>query len=112
MYLLSVFLSILFSYIYLKIKVKQEETERISNIFGKYIDPKVAREILAQDSSLTLKGKSIQAAILFSDIREFTNLSEHYSPNQIVQMLNIYFGSFVEAIHARKEFSINSLEMR
>ena len=77
------------------------EKERISNIFGKYIDPKVAKEILAQDSSLSLEGKSIQAAILFSDIREFTSLSEHHSPKEIVQMLNIYFGSFVETIHAK-----------
>ncbi|MCY4524357.1 MAG: adenylate/guanylate cyclase domain-containing protein [Halobacteriovoraceae bacterium] len=102
MYLLSIFLSSLFSYIYLKIKVKQEKTERISNIFGKYIDPKIAGEILTQDSDSTLEGKNIQAAILFSDIRKFTSLSEHYSAKDIVQMLNIYFGSFVETIHAQE----------
>ncbi|MCY4523960.1 MAG: hypothetical protein OXB84_04395, partial [Halobacteriovoraceae bacterium] len=76
------------------------EKERISNIFGKYIDPKVAGEILAQDSELSLEGKSIQVAILFSDIRKFTSLSEHHSPQDIVKMLNIYFGSLVEAIHS------------
>ena len=76
------------------------EKERISNIFGKYIDPKVAEEILAGDNNLSLEGKNVIVAILFSDIRNFTTLSEHHSPKEIVQMLNIYFGSFVETIHA------------
>lgn len=77
------------------------EKERISDIFGKYVSPHIANEILSQKDNSLFQGKIIEAAILFSDIRNFTTLSENHSPKQIVQMLNIYFGHFVKMIHGR-----------
>lgn len=75
------------------------EKERIRNIFGKYVSPDVANEILTQSDGGLLEGKAVNAAILFSDIRSFTKVSEGRPPKEIVKILNIYFSHFVKVIH-------------
>jgi adenylate cyclase len=42
--------------------------------------------------------ENCEVTILFSDIRDFTTLSEALSPEQVVSMLNEYHGRMVEAI--------------
>lgn len=45
-----------------------------------------------------LGGKSVTATVLFSDIRDFTTLSEELGPHRTVSLLNEYFSIMVEVI--------------
>jgi adenylate cyclase len=76
-----------------------KEKEKIKTIFGKYVSPSVAQRILASEQASDLAGREVQAAILFTDIRNFTTLSERLSAPQIVEFLNYYFSKVVHAIH-------------
>jgi adenylate cyclase len=51
------------------------------------------------ESSKTWKGR---ATVLFSDIRDFTAISETMPPEAVVRMLNEYFGLMVEIVFKYK----------
>ena len=64
-------------------------SQRITELFGQYVDSNVRDRILSrQDTTIS---EARQASILFSDIRDFTTLSENESPEKITAMLNEYF---------------------
>jgi adenylate cyclase len=64
---------------------------------GRYFSPAVAQRL--NDLTQTASGpESRDVTVLFSDIRDFTALSEDLSPEQVVEMLNEYHGRMVEAV--------------
>ena len=52
---------------------------------------------MREDEEL-LGGKSVEATVLFSDVRSFTSLAEELGPQATVTMLNDYFTLMVECI--------------
>lgn len=75
------------------------DKERIRSIFGKYMSPEVANRVLANKQDSELGGSSQNLAVLFSDIRSFTTISEKLPAEEVVTLLNIYFTEFVNVIH-------------
>ena len=63
----------------------------LRQVFGRYVSPEVVGEILSSRSSLGLGGKRREVTVLFSDIRNFTTISESLTPEEVVEMLNTYF---------------------
>jgi adenylate cyclase len=65
-----------------------QERERIRSAMNKVVSKEIAEEILKGE--IRLGGEIRFATILFSDIREFTGLSESMDPHELVKMLNEY----------------------
>lgn len=85
-------------YFYRYLQAQQEIRHTIS-IFGRFMDPKVVSVLLKQGvNEHSLKGKNTRVTILFTDIREFTQLSEYRSATEIVELLNHYFSRQVDII--------------
>ncbi|MCK5553151.1 MAG: adenylate/guanylate cyclase domain-containing protein, partial [Deltaproteobacteria bacterium] len=74
----------------------------ISNTFGRYVDHEIARELMRQPEATRLGGEKREVAILISDIRGFTPLSESLSPEAIISILNHYFSHMIEVIKGHK----------
>lgn len=72
------------------------ERERIRSVFDKYISGNAADAILSGKDRLGGNEKNL--TVLFSDIRNFTSLSETYSPEKVVENLNRYYSAAVPAI--------------
>ncbi len=51
-----------------------------------------------QESGFKLGGRRVHASILFCDIRGFTTISERQSPEDTIELLNIYYTLMFEAI--------------
>ncbi|KAJ1561181.1 hypothetical protein HK405_004680 [Cladochytrium tenue] len=68
---------------------------------GRYMSPALAKQVMAEDGG-QLGGKRKKVAILFSDIRSFTTLSESMEPHEVVELLNHHFGDAVNAIMAEQ----------
>jgi adenylate cyclase len=65
-----------------------------------HFSPKLRQRLVERASKgrLTLGGERSEVSILFSDIRGFTTMSAGMEPDDVVNMLNDYFGALVEAI--------------
>lgn len=72
------------------------DRERIKEIFGRYVTTQVSQELL--DKQITLGGERRRVTMLFSDIRNFTTMSEAMTPEQIISFLNDYFSEMVDAV--------------
>jgi adenylate cyclase len=62
----------------------------IRNAFAKYVSEKVVNELLQHPELLQLGGEERVVTVLFSDIENFTTLSERLSPRELVSLLNTY----------------------
>jgi adenylate cyclase len=62
----------------------------IKNAFSKYVPKKVVDELLNKPELLQLGGEERTISILFSDIVEFTTISERLKPKVLVPLLNEY----------------------
>jgi class 3 adenylate cyclase/HAMP domain-containing protein len=77
--------------------LSQKKEIRIREIFQKYVPHNVIEQFFASPETM-LKGDNRELAILFSDIRGFTGISEKMDPRKIVSCLNRYFSGQVDAV--------------
>lgn len=77
------------------------EREKIKDTFGKYVSMEIAEKIM-KSGKVNLAGEEIQATVLFSDIRNFTPLSEKLSPTELILFLNDYFAHVTEPIMSNR----------
>jgi adenylate cyclase len=62
----------------------------IRNTFTKYVSEKVVNELLRHPELIHLGGEERVISVLFSDIADFTTLSERLPPQELVALLNTY----------------------
>lgn len=72
------------------------EREKMKDTFGKVVDPVIRDHLLS--GNIDLGGVNYTATVLFTDIRNFTTISEQLSPDILVSMLNRYFSEITAAI--------------
>ena len=75
------------------------ERRRLRLAFDGYVSPGVLSEILAGKLNPQLAGERRDICVLFSDIRSFTTMSEHMSPETVTELLNRYFERMTTCIH-------------
>jgi adenylate cyclase len=73
-----------------------EERERMKNLIEKFHSKEIAKKLMT--GNFQLGGERKEAAVAFVDIRSFTELSETYSPEECVAILNRYMTKMVSVI--------------
>jgi class 3 adenylate cyclase len=86
-----------------------KERDFISTTFGRYVDQEIASELLKRPEATRLGGQKREVAILFSDLRNFTPLSESLTPEQTIRILNRYFSRMIEVIQRHKGIIVDFL---
>ncbi len=79
-----------------------KERDFIENTFGRYMDQEIAKELLSRPEAFKLGGERREVAILMSDIRNFTPLSESLNPEGTIRVINHYFSHMIEAIRKNR----------
>jgi len=77
------------------------EKRKIRNILGQYVSPAILSSVLDKNQDGYLKaevGTRETLTIFFSDIRDFTTISEKYDVEQVVGILNTYLSRMVSII--------------
>ena len=75
------------------------ERGRLRRTFAGQVSPAVMNEMLAGGLSPGVSGQLADVCVLFSDIRDFTTLSEHMPPVVVTTVLQRYFDRMVHAVH-------------
>jgi adenylate cyclase len=75
--------SSLFSYIR-----SEAERRRVRTAFGLYISPAFMNELTKNPEKLKLGGEVRDLTVMFSDIRNFTSISEQLSPEELIVLMN------------------------
>ncbi|OHD20878.1 MAG: hypothetical protein A2064_01700 [Spirochaetes bacterium GWB1_66_5] len=79
--------------------VAQKKEQKIRSIFQKYVPADVIDQFFSNPESM-LVGEKRLVAVLFTDIRNFTTISEMLAPDEVVESLNAYFGPMVDVVLA------------
>jgi adenylate cyclase len=75
--------------------------KRVRGTMARYMTKEVADRLL-EDGASALGGAAQEVTILFSDIRNFTNIAEEIGARETVSMLNDYFSAMVDAVFENK----------
>jgi adenylate cyclase len=75
------------------------ERRRLGETFAGYVSPSVMSEIMEGGTAAQQQGRKLTVCVLFSDIRNFTTLSEHLPAEEVVALLNRYFARMTAVVH-------------
>jgi adenylate cyclase len=80
--------------------MEQSDKRFVKELFGRYISPQIANEIVSRADSgqLQLGGEQREVSVFFADIRGFTQISEQLSPEAVMQMLNTYLSVIADEV--------------
>jgi adenylate cyclase len=76
----------------------EKSLEFLKTMFGRYLSHEVMASLIENPSALELGGEKRRVTIMMTDLRGFTALSERLEPEQVVEMLNVYFEIMVEVV--------------
>lgn len=76
----------------------EREARRVRETFRRYVAPEVVDALLSQPGVAEMGGGRRTVTVLFADIRGFTTLSEHNSPEYMVHLLNRYLELMSESV--------------
>ena len=77
---------------------EEQDKNTMEGLFGQYVSPEVKDRIL---SRMDTQGEKKKIAILFSDIRSFSSISERLPPEAMVVQLNEYLNRMVHCVQSR-----------
>ena len=80
--------------------VAKRQEQKLKTLFQTYVPQHVIDSVIANPEQ-ALVGEDRVLALLFSDIRSFTTISETMRPDELVEWLNRYFEPMVDAIMKR-----------
>jgi class 3 adenylate cyclase/CHASE2 domain-containing sensor protein len=69
---------------------EERERARVRKMFGRYVSEQVVEALLVPGNRPEMGGQSKVITVLFTDIRNFTTLSERLSAKEVVEILNTY----------------------
>ena len=78
------------------------QNQRIRETFGRYIDPRIADRLLGETAGAAAEGQRRVMTVLFCDMKGFTALSEGFTPQGLVKIMNRYLSTMSEPIHAHR----------
>jgi len=87
---------------YARERLLRSETEaeraQVMDIFSRFVSADVAKEMWDRRGQSSLVGENRTVTIIFTDIRNFTTLSEAETSDQVVEWLNDYFARMNEIV--------------
>jgi adenylate cyclase len=83
---------------YYKLSHQHREVKFLREQFGPVLPPDVFEQLLENPDSVKFTGDRRQVAVLFSDIKGFTSISDKEKPEVVYDILTEYFGAMTEII--------------
>jgi len=84
--------------IFIQKHLAKKKTAIITNLFSKYVSHNVLNELLKEDIKSTMRGRKEEITVFFSDLRNFTALSERLGAEKTSVLLNAYFSEMLPLV--------------
>ena len=85
-------------YTILNVFKEAKEKRKIRDTFSRYVAPDIVKEMLSNPDKLKVGGEKREITMLFSDVRDFTTISERLTPQELSTLLNIYMGKMTDIL--------------
>jgi adenylate cyclase len=82
--------------------LESRRRKELRRAFGFYLSPQMADKIADSDFDLKPGGKLVDATVIFTDLENFTTLSENLDPAEVSEILTSYFGQTTKCILENK----------
>lgn len=79
-------------------RAERLQRQFIQSTFSRYVSPAVVERIAADPSAAAISGEKREATFLFTDVADFTTMSELLSPEELTDVLNHYLDGACEII--------------
>jgi adenylate cyclase len=80
------------------------EKRMIRQAFDRYLSPALIEELVKDPSRLKLGGDVRELSVMFTDIRNFTTISESMDPAELIRMMNDFLTPMTSAVLDNKGF--------
>jgi class 3 adenylate cyclase/CHASE2 domain-containing sensor protein len=88
----------IFGVLSLRYFTESRARRRIRGMFSTMVSGTVLSYLEDHPGSFSLEGHTTDATVLFSDITDFTALSEHLSPEDLIDLLNMYLTPVTDCV--------------
>ncbi|RED46145.1 adenylate/guanylate cyclase domain-containing protein [Aestuariispira insulae] len=75
--------------------------ERIKDMFGKYMDPRIVSRLLENPEFARMGGTRQEMTVMFIDLKGYTTLSENLEPPELLDVINLFLSSMTQAVSNR-----------
>ena len=87
---------------FLKFNEANKEKKQIRGTFARYVAPTIVDEMLKDPDKLHVGGTKMDITCLFSDVRDFTKISEGLTATELAHSLNLYMGAMTDIVFDTK----------
>lgn len=81
-----------------RVAIEERQKRRIQGLFGTYLSPELVERMVDSGEEPRLGGQEVEITAYFSDIENFTTLSEGLSPKALVELMNEYLTECTDAV--------------
>jgi adenylate cyclase len=74
----------------------------ITGLFGMYVPKEIVAEMAKNPGEYSMRGESREMTVLFSDVRDFTSISESLTPEGLKDLMNTYLTEMTVSIQKRR----------
>lgn len=75
-----------------------KEKKKIKGTFSRYLAPSIVNDLLKNPDKVRLGGEKKNITVFFSDVRDFTTISEKLTPEQLTLCLNKYMTMMTDTL--------------
>ncbi|RYF41219.1 MAG: adenylate/guanylate cyclase domain-containing protein, partial [Comamonadaceae bacterium] len=72
---------------------------RVRGMFSQYVPPEVVSRLVEEPALMRLGGEAREVTLMFTDLANFTGMSEQLTAEQTVEVLTAYFNAMTPVIH-------------
>jgi len=78
--------------------VEARGRRQMSALFANYVPPELVAKMAENPEAFTMAPAEQELTVLFADVRDFTAISEHLSPQALAELINAYLTAMSEVV--------------
>ncbi len=79
--------------------IEQKHKRHLSKVFSHYIPQELVKDFDVNEAQMSLIGETREMSVLFTDVRNFTSMSEKMHATELTKLMNEFLTPITRAIH-------------